>query len=352
MNAIIKPQFMVVVSVAAVFLVFLSAGLVPEQAVPHVMAQDSARVVIEPGFEKIVIGEQLVVQVQIKEAADLGGYQFVVQYQADMLELVEHSNGDFLGSTGRDVRHLPAREEAGKLTLGAISLGDDEGASGDGVLVELTFDTLQLGRAEISLSDVKLTSAAENEASSPDTSNGQFIIEELRYYAMLPMLARQQDLNFLPEEVVVTPGPTEPPTDVPTVAPTEAEPTPTLVPTATETPDPSKEGPYISEMQCNGRHEWVAIENRGSSSFDLDGYSIRSKTGGDSYRIRGATDVRPGEVWKLHSGSGSPSEDRLNKVWSATSTKWAETRGDAAMLYSPRPNPVLLQEAPCVQPTP
>jgi len=103
-------------------------------------------------------GEQLVVELVVDNAKELGGWEVVLIYDPDLLDLVEMTPGGFLAWTGRTVEPLGplALANPEELALGSYSYGSDRGVSGQGVLAQLRFDVLALGQTDLSLSEAVL----------------------------------------------------------------------------------------------------------------------------------------------------------------------------------------------------
>ena len=67
--------------------------------------------------------------------------------------------GDFLGSTGRSAIPLgpEINNEAGTVTFGAFSFGDQSPPNGSGVLATISFSPQAAGESDLHLQDVKVT---------------------------------------------------------------------------------------------------------------------------------------------------------------------------------------------------
>ncbi len=103
-------------------------------------------------------GEQLVVDLVVNDAQELGGWEVVLTYDPTFLGLVDMTPGGFLSSTGRTVAPLGPMELARpeEWMLGSYSYGSGSGASGQGILAQLRFDVLAAGQTNLALSEAVL----------------------------------------------------------------------------------------------------------------------------------------------------------------------------------------------------
>ncbi len=193
---------------AALFL-FIRLGLNPasaQQAVVH----------IDPVAQEVSTGSQFSVRVMVDDVSDLGAYEFILQFDPDVVSYLGVANGDFLGNTGRGVFCPPAIIDVDTVRFGCVSSdGGTPGASGSGQLAEVTFTAAAEGVSSLDLIMVSLADPLS------------------------------EDIPAFPEGgsvtvVAGTPGPTFTPslTPTPTLSPT-ATLSPTPIPTSGPTPVPS-----------------------------------------------------------------------------------------------------------------
>lgn len=137
----------------------------PEQSQPAVDAAQSALqatvVQVKPTIAIVENGETFRVDVMIQDAANLGGFQFVLDYDPTVLEVPKLTNpvtlGAFLGSTGRSPTEW--RNDIDPVT-GVISYvvttmdGSLAGPDGDGRLAFIDFRARALGTTPIDLQKV------------------------------------------------------------------------------------------------------------------------------------------------------------------------------------------------------
>lgn len=329
----------------------VSAWLAPGDGSAPIAAQGQAFMLLSPRQQTVKPGEPFELEVEIRGAEDLAAYQFTLNFPPTLLDYRSIEVGDFLGGTGRTVRSFPPVVQNGRVTLVVLSSNDGPGVSGDGVLATVRFDTTTIGQASISLDEALVTDASNQQRQRLETEGASLRIEDPRFYAFAPFTLRNLSKAQLPPPLIAepsTPAATMPPgTATPTRAPS-AVPSPTGVPSATPEPKP---WPVIGELQCYGRTEWVTIENGTGSPIDLDGWSIRSTQGGETYWIEETLVLAPGEELFIYSGPGSPrGEERLKKVWD-TFQRWSDA-GDSAELLAPRPDRTIRDTMACSMTTP
>ena len=123
-------------------------------AVPEVSVNsDVARVSLSPtSVGSGTIGDQLTVNTNITEGADVRGYQIELTFERAALRFVSSVDGGYLPS-GAFV--VPPVVNGNRVTFGGTSL--QESSEGDGMLAAFTFEVLTASPALPILSDVKLT---------------------------------------------------------------------------------------------------------------------------------------------------------------------------------------------------
>lgn len=143
---------------ALICLILLAALGLPAAA----FGQGGAVVSIQPPAESPAVGSTFTTEVVISEAGDVLGFQFDINFDPAMFAVETVELGPFLGSTGRSARPLGPDQRAaaeGRVVYGGFTLGQGEGAAGDGMLATITWQALQAGESEISLSKLQLAGA-------------------------------------------------------------------------------------------------------------------------------------------------------------------------------------------------
>lgn len=120
------------------------------------LAQHDPTVRMEPVQSMVTVGESFTVSVMIDDASDLGAFQFDLCYTAAIVRVNGVTLGAFLGSTGRSVAPVGPKidNQAGKVTFGAWSLGDQPGPNGTGVLAVVSFTAQGEGESPLDLQRV------------------------------------------------------------------------------------------------------------------------------------------------------------------------------------------------------
>jgi hypothetical protein len=127
-------------------------------------------------------GPDFAVDVAIDGVTNLGAFQFSLTYDPSIIRYSSVDAGPFLGSSGRSVKCLEPRVEAGSpetlqftcVTLDApVSIPDAvEGPSGSGVLASVKFSPQKKGNTALGLQDVTLVAADADETGMPPTIDG------------------------------------------------------------------------------------------------------------------------------------------------------------------------------------
>ena len=104
-------------------------------------APDQAAVVkVDPAVTTVSPGDVFSVTVEIEDVVDLGAFEFEITYDSTCVEATDATLGFFLGSTGRDVSPVGPTIEAGSVTYGAYSWGEEPGPNGNGPLAAITLE--------------------------------------------------------------------------------------------------------------------------------------------------------------------------------------------------------------------
>lgn len=120
------------------------------------------------------------VNVVILGALDLGRYRFEMDFDPNVVDVLDVEDGPFLGSTGRTVVPLGpdiTYEDSitGTVAFEAISYGAEPGPDGNGVLATITLETSGLGDSLLNLHDVGVS----NTAAESETPN--FVVDGTAY---------------------------------------------------------------------------------------------------------------------------------------------------------------------------
>lgn len=181
----------------AALIVVVRANLTPGYA-------QQAVVRIDPSAQQVTTGSQFSVRVMADDVANLGSFEFTIQFDPSIITYQSVAKGDLLGSTGRQVVCPGAITDVGTVRFGCATIGTQPGVNGSGELATVTFTAAAEGISPLDLIVVSLSDPLGND---------------------LPAFPQ----NGSVEVTVATPGP---PTETPT--PTM---TPTPLPLCGTTPD-------------------------------------------------------------------------------------------------------------------
>jgi Cohesin domain len=119
--------------------------------------EPGATVCVQPPDFTVPPGTDFSIDVVVDEVSDLGGYEFTLVFDPDIIALMEISNGSFLGSTGRTVSCLDPTLGVGSVRLVCTTLGAAPGGpNGSGVLATVRFLALAEGSSPLHPQDVIL----------------------------------------------------------------------------------------------------------------------------------------------------------------------------------------------------
>lgn len=127
---------------------------------PPVPTTGPATLRLEPDQATVQVGQTVELSVVIDHAANLGSFEFAVNFDPAVVCVTQITLGPFLGSTGRDATPLGPKTDCavGQAKFGAFTFPSGAGGpSGSGILAVITFQALASGRTDLALSDVKAT---------------------------------------------------------------------------------------------------------------------------------------------------------------------------------------------------
>jgi len=116
---------------------------------------------LDPMVMKVQAGQEFDVLVKVEGANNLGGFQFDLIFPSAMLEARTVKLESFLTSTGRTPIPLGPKIDNtnGRITFGAATAGNAPGASGDGVLLRVTFRALTSGTGAMNIAKYQVLDA-------------------------------------------------------------------------------------------------------------------------------------------------------------------------------------------------
>lgn len=158
-----------------------------------------ATVHFAPPAVRAQAGVPFTMTIAITQATDLGGFEFDLLFNPEVITVTGMHLGDFLGRSGRPTVPLgPAGVGIGRLVFGGFSYGEQEGASGWGSLATLELRLLKDAETVLRLDEVQLvTSQAEL---APLRSVGEGLVRPgVSIY--LPLIWRGHPLTFQPDSL-------------------------------------------------------------------------------------------------------------------------------------------------------
>ncbi len=100
--------------------------------------------------------------ISVENVDNLGGFQFVLLYDADVFEFSEVQRTEFLGSTQREVVCNEPTVAAGSMRWSCVTLGPTPpGVEGSGAIATVLLDPTGSGSTDVSLDRVQLAKADE-----------------------------------------------------------------------------------------------------------------------------------------------------------------------------------------------
>ena len=115
----------------------------------------------------------------VYSVSDLGGFQFTLHFDPNIVHADSASLGPFLSSTGRTASALGPNidNSAGTITFGGFTFGSQPGATGSGIIAHITFSPQHPGTTSLTWSDDTLSDTQGN--AIPHTSlNGSVTITQ------------------------------------------------------------------------------------------------------------------------------------------------------------------------------
>lgn len=128
-------------------------------------AQSTAIVRVQGPVTPVAVGQAFAVDIAIENAANLGAFEFVVNFNPAIANAANVQLGSLLGSTGRSTAALrmdSAPGQPGMPMFGAYSYGAAAGPGGNGVLATVTMVGLIPGVSQLDLSELIIADIAGN----------------------------------------------------------------------------------------------------------------------------------------------------------------------------------------------
>ena len=120
-------------------------------------AQNDGLIAISPAQSEVAIGAQVTLTLTLADGVDVNAFDLEVTYNPDLLTLVNWTYGDFL----TNLADVNEEDDPGRFHLVATQLATPA-VSGDGVLLEITFQGLGDGVSAITLARAELADSQGN----------------------------------------------------------------------------------------------------------------------------------------------------------------------------------------------
>jgi len=150
---------------AHVYLLLIVLGLLAGCTAP-VHAADGTWVGFEPAAQTVPLGSPAALKLVIKNGVNVNAFDVVLTYDSNALALSSWSHGGFLSN----LSCINQVVVPGKLALACTQIARP-GVSGDGVLLNLSFTTLDGGAHELVIQKA-LLAAPQGDTTTPEKQNG------------------------------------------------------------------------------------------------------------------------------------------------------------------------------------
>lgn len=127
----------------------------------------------------VTVGDKVQVTVQMQGASGpVSAAQAEVVYNPAVLEFRSVAPAGFLSATGRQVVCPPPAQSSGRARFVCASAGPNDGPTGNGALVTLTFGAIGAGQSSLSLEGISLINSSRPPAAiSASTQSAQLTVE-------------------------------------------------------------------------------------------------------------------------------------------------------------------------------
>ncbi|MBG0770286.1 MAG: hypothetical protein H0S82_01180 [Anaerolineaceae bacterium] len=191
-------------------------------------AQSQTVLFVSPEHTEVPLGSDLIITVEVRLGLNINAFDLTVIYDSEILNLEDWEHGDYLDN----LANIKVEQEPGFLRVAATQLATPA-VSGDGVLIELTFNTLAAGQSAIELVNVTF-SDSEGNKTEPVLEEG--IVDVVIAATYTPTV---KPTNTPTPKPTVTPYPT----DGDSGYPVKTDPTQTATTTGGEYPSNGSEDP-------------------------------------------------------------------------------------------------------------
>jgi len=153
-------------------------------ACSHAWAAPTLSIVTTPNPSQV--GSVVDVDVRISDAVDLYGYNFTLNFDANLFRAIGVSEGAFLGTAGAaDFGYAGIDNTAGNVSyVYGYVFGPESGATGSGSLAHFQLEAIGIGIGAFSFSDLLFLDSASNELAVTVDTGAQAEVPEPASYAL------------------------------------------------------------------------------------------------------------------------------------------------------------------------
>jgi hypothetical protein len=180
-------------------ILFLTLVITSLSSTPGVAAGPTLQLITPPEAQSALLPLDL--PVQISQAANLGAWEFDLQYDPALLTITGITVGDFFArsadcdpAAGRCAILLgPIAEDEGLFSAGAVSYGQGSGANGDGLLATLHLQPNGIGGVtQLRFTAALLTDPSATSAITPATVDAslELVAPSFNTQVYLPVVSR------------------------------------------------------------------------------------------------------------------------------------------------------------------
>jgi hypothetical protein len=206
----------------------LGVALLLARPLPSVKGQSTASVAVTPAKSQVPLGNAITVRLAVNGGENVNAFDVTVDYDAGLLALADWAHGDYLSN----LAVVKETNEPGRLRIAATQLATPA-VSGDGILLELHFNTKSAGLAQIEISEAIFATPTGTEF-FPNWVGGEVSVTNDPTYTPIPSIT-PTPLSTHTATATQSPTQTSTPIVLPTHTATATQP-PTQTPTRTHTP--------------------------------------------------------------------------------------------------------------------
>lgn len=221
------------------YLIFFLAIMMSVRQITPAEAQNDAILSVEPSTIEVPLGNRVQLELQVRLGITVDAFDIMVNYDMNRLSLLRWEHGDYLSNL--TCTHLIMQPGAFELACNQVG---QPGVGGDGVLLVLIFDTIDIGFPDVTITEATFFHS-EGFATYPQRQHGVVEVTNAPTYTSTPTITRTPTNTLTP-----TPSPSSTTTPLPTATSTrrtDLSPPPEF--NLTEPNEPDQTGtPYEGEV--------------------------------------------------------------------------------------------------------